>query len=52
MVALATEWLRLAGATVAEGVLVEINPLLALDAEELARKIRSGTRVTQSTYFQ
>ena len=45
------QWLREAGATVAEGVLVEINPLLAIDAQELARKIRPGTHVAQSTYF-
>jgi UDP-N-acetylglucosamine/UDP-N-acetylgalactosamine diphosphorylase len=51
MVALATEWLHQAGATVAEGVAVEISPLLALDARELARKISPGMRVTQATYF-
>jgi UDP-N-acetylglucosamine/UDP-N-acetylgalactosamine diphosphorylase len=44
-------WLRAAGATVDEGVTVEINPLFALDAEELATKIEADLHVTQSTYF-
>jgi UDP-N-acetylglucosamine/UDP-N-acetylgalactosamine diphosphorylase len=51
MVALHTEWLRRAGADVAEGVAVEISPLFALDADQLAEKIRPGTRVTEPTYF-
>jgi len=51
MVALYTEWLRLAGAEVAEGVAVEISPLFALDAEELAEKIEPGPPVTEATYF-
>lgn len=51
MVALHTQWLRRAGAEVADGVQVEISPLFALDAEELARKTRPGTRVTEATYF-
>jgi len=52
MVALYTEWLRRAGAEVADGVAVEIGPLFALDAEELAKKIPPGTQVTESRYFQ
>jgi len=44
-------WLRQAGAEVAENVDVEISPLLALDAEQLAGKIEPGTRVTEPTYF-
>ncbi len=51
MVALWSEWLRAAGATVAEGVVVEINPLFALDAAELARKIQPGMHVAEATYF-
>jgi UDP-N-acetylglucosamine/UDP-N-acetylgalactosamine diphosphorylase len=51
MVALWSAWLRQAGATVAEGVVVEINPLFALDAAELARKIQPGMHVAQATYF-
>jgi UDP-N-acetylglucosamine/UDP-N-acetylgalactosamine diphosphorylase len=52
MVAIHTEWLRRAGADVAEGVPVEISPLCALDAEELAAKIAPKTRVTEPTYFE
>jgi UDP-N-acetylglucosamine/UDP-N-acetylgalactosamine diphosphorylase len=51
MVALWTAWLRAAGATVAEEVVVEINPLFALDAAELARKIQPGMHVAEATYF-
>jgi len=51
MVALHTEWLRRAGAEVARGVPVEITPLFALDADELAKKIPPGTRVTKPTCF-
>ena len=50
MVAMARDWLRRAGAEVAD-VAVEISPLFALDAEELSKKIRHGARVTQATYF-
>lgn len=52
MVALHRKWLRQAGTEVADGVDVEISPLVALDAEELAEKIPPGTRVTETTYFR
>lgn len=45
------EWLRGAGVEVPEGVPVEISPLMALDAKELAAKIRPGTRITEATYL-
>jgi UDP-N-acetylglucosamine/UDP-N-acetylgalactosamine diphosphorylase len=45
------EWLTAAGAKVAPNVPVEINPLLALDPEELRSKIRPGTVVDKPTYF-
>jgi UDP-N-acetylglucosamine/UDP-N-acetylgalactosamine diphosphorylase len=51
MIAQHARWLRAAGAVVEEGVAVEINPLWALDAEEVARKIKPGLHVTQDTYF-
>ncbi len=51
MIAQHARWLRQTGAHVAEGVAVEISPLFALDAEELAQKIPPGTRVTKPTYF-
>lgn len=45
------EWLGQAGATVAEGVRVEINPLYALDAEELTDRIPPGTHIAKDTYW-
>ncbi len=51
MVRLHAEWLRAAGAEVAPDVAVEISPLFALDAAELAGKIKPGLQVTKPTYF-
>jgi UDP-N-acetylglucosamine/UDP-N-acetylgalactosamine diphosphorylase len=51
MIALHTKWLRQAGATIEPGVPVEISPLFALDAEELATKLPAGLHVTRATYF-
>jgi len=51
MVAQHVRWLRQAGAEVAKGVTVEISPLWALDAEEVARKVPRNTRLTEDTYF-
>jgi len=51
MVAQSRRWLAEAGAEVAEGIDVEICPLWALDAAEVADKIQPGTRITESTYF-
>ncbi|NQT40838.1 MAG: UDPGP type 1 family protein [Planctomycetes bacterium] len=51
MTALHAEWLREAGAEVDPGVVVEISPLFALDAGELAEKVPAGTRVTADRYF-
>ena len=45
------EWLEQAGARVAEGVPLEISPLFAQDAAELARRIEPGLTVTQPRYF-
>jgi UDP-N-acetylglucosamine/UDP-N-acetylgalactosamine diphosphorylase len=45
------EWLRRAGFEVADGVPVEISPLFALDAEEMAARILSTKRITEPTYF-
>jgi UDP-N-acetylglucosamine/UDP-N-acetylgalactosamine diphosphorylase len=45
------DWLRRAGIEVADDVAVEISPLLALDADELAKKITPGSQVTKPTYF-
>lgn len=51
MAALARDWLRRAGAAIDDGVLVEISPLMALDAEELAAKIQPGMRIAAPRYF-
>ncbi len=52
MAALHRGWLRRAGVEVGDDVAVEISPLFALDAEELAGKIPSGTRIAEPTYFR
>ncbi len=51
LTALHRSWLRRAGAEVGDEVPVEISPLMALDAEELAAKLPRGTRITQPTYL-
>ena len=50
MAALHRNWLRVAGAAV-DDVTVEISPLFALDAEQLAEKLSPGLRVAEPTYF-
>ncbi len=44
-------WLCAAGAKVADDVTVEINPLYARDAEELANRLPLGTSVEEDRYF-
>jgi len=51
LVALHARWLRQAGAEVADGVDVEIGPLWALDAADVASKLPPGTRIAKPTYF-
>lgn len=51
MIALHTRWLREAGVEVAAGVSVEINPLWAANADEVAARATPGLRVSQPTYF-
>jgi UDP-N-acetylglucosamine/UDP-N-acetylgalactosamine diphosphorylase len=51
LVAFWREWLETAGATVAKNIAVEISPLFALDAEELAEKIQPGTKITSPAYL-
>jgi UDP-N-acetylglucosamine/UDP-N-acetylgalactosamine diphosphorylase len=46
-----TRWLRGADVEVDQRVEVEISPLFATDAEELAGKIEPETRVSEATYF-
>jgi UDP-N-acetylglucosamine/UDP-N-acetylgalactosamine diphosphorylase len=45
------DWLREAGVIIADDTVVEISPLFALDAKELAKKIPSGTQVAKATYW-
>ena len=52
MVAVHANWLRQAKAQVADGVPVEISPLFALDAEEVAEKITPGEQINAPTYFE
>lgn len=52
MVNLHREWLEAAGCRVAANAAVEISPLYALDAQELARKLPAGTAIDQSRYFR
>ncbi len=52
MAAEARMWLRQAGAKIGDDVLVEISPLMALDAEELAGKMQPGTNITKPTYLE
>lgn len=44
-------WLEAAGVEVADGVQVEINPRFASSAEDLAKKVTAGERVTADRYF-
>jgi UDP-N-acetylglucosamine/UDP-N-acetylgalactosamine diphosphorylase len=46
------EWLDEAGAIVAPQARVEISPLVATDAAELAKKIKSGTRFDSDTCIE
>ncbi len=49
MVSIHTDWLRNAGAVVVEGTPVEISPLMALEAADLAGKIAPGMRIWKAT---
>jgi UDP-N-acetylglucosamine/UDP-N-acetylgalactosamine diphosphorylase len=51
LLALHRRWLEQAGAIVAEGVPVEICPLMALDGEQLAARIERGSLFSEPTYL-
>jgi UDP-N-acetylglucosamine/UDP-N-acetylgalactosamine diphosphorylase len=51
MIELYRSWLASAGVVVDEGIAVEISPLFALDAGEVAKKVAPGLRVTADRYF-
>lgn len=52
MVAVHSDWLRAAGASVAPQTAVEISPLYALDAQELRGKLSTGLQINEPTYFR
>ena len=45
------EWLEAAGAKVAEGVVVEIDPEWAVDADQVAERVEAGLSVDAPTYL-
>lgn len=49
--ALHRSWLESAGATVADGVKVEISPMFAADREALMARIESGTTIDADKFF-
>ncbi len=51
MIALHRDWLKAAGVDVADGVAVEISPVFAQNAEEVAAQVRPGMVVTRPRYF-
>lgn len=51
LMALHRQWLRAAGATIADNVPVEISPLVALDANDLHGRIAAGTVITEPTWL-
>jgi len=51
MMALHRSWLREAGVIIEDIGPVEISPLYALDAAELATKVQPGTRIESAKYF-
>jgi UDP-N-acetylglucosamine/UDP-N-acetylgalactosamine diphosphorylase len=51
MVGQAKRWLMAAGASVADGVPLEIAPTFALDAQELQAKLQPGVSVAVAKYF-
>ncbi|HET6879257.1 MAG TPA: UDPGP type 1 family protein [Pirellulales bacterium] len=52
MIALHRHWLDVAGAPVAPGITVEISPLFALDAAEVANKVSRGSTIESSAYLK
>ncbi|HEY1375813.1 MAG TPA: UDPGP type 1 family protein [Gemmataceae bacterium] len=52
LTALATDWLRRAGAEVPAGAVVEISPLFALEPDDVAGKVKPGTALAPGTYLK
>ena len=51
MIALHRDWLAAAGASVSDAARVEISPLFALDAGQLAQRLPRATKVDEDRYF-
>ena len=51
LMALHRQWLRQAGATLADDIPVEISPLVALDANDLLGRIAPGTTLTEPIWL-
>ncbi|MDZ4658289.1 MAG: UTP--glucose-1-phosphate uridylyltransferase [Bythopirellula sp.] len=51
LLAMHRRWLEAAGAKLADGIDVEISPLFALDAAQVAEKIKPGHRFDKSQYL-
>ncbi|MGI9495605.1 MAG: UTP--glucose-1-phosphate uridylyltransferase [Mariniblastus sp.] len=47
-----SRWLMTAGAKLAPGIKVEINPIFAADVESLKAKVPAETNITETTYFK
>lgn len=52
LVAMHRGWLQAAGATLADGIRVEIHPDWALDAVDVRSKLAAGTRFESDTYLR
>jgi UDP-N-acetylglucosamine/UDP-N-acetylgalactosamine diphosphorylase len=52
MLAQHRRWLEAAGATLDEGVQIEISPLVALDGQQVAELVAPGRRFTQNEYLR
>jgi UDP-N-acetylglucosamine/UDP-N-acetylgalactosamine diphosphorylase len=52
MVQLHRQWLEAAGVDVPDHVPVEVSPLLATSAEELAARLSPGMRIREAMYFR
>ncbi len=50
--ALHRKWLHQAGAEIAEGVTIEIDPMFAVDREMVAEKVAAGTKFDTDTFLQ
>lgn len=52
MVSQARRWLASTGVSVADGIPVEISPFFALDADELATRLKSTDDIVEPTFFE